>query len=246
MNEEQKTENFKTLTEKLNSSIDEKTEPVDNPDPEKTPLYCSYCNWKTHPGAKDKERGLKNHIRVKHPEHKKKKSCIVIDPPKVSEMVDTIEMTETDEEDKKQKLIGDLDLLKVKFSQIPFNWNYNLNSSVNHLQRQKSLFLRVLNDEAGTDAIFNLLVISSKALERVADASNVANITGYADDVKVNKQEIYPILKNMVDTGTLSVEHLSPELRLGMIMTSLAINRLETNKIQKNNFLDETEDGEML
>tara|TARA_B110000208_G_scaffold127727_1_gene155343 strand:+ start:599 stop:1330 length:732 start_codon:yes stop_codon:yes gene_type:complete len=243
MNDEQKTENFETLTEKLNNSIEDVK--VDNPDPQTTPLYCPHCEWKTHPGSKDKARGLKNHIRVKHPEHhNKKKSCIVIEPPKVQEIVETIE-TEIKDEDIQQKLIGDLDLLKVKFSQIPFNWNYNLNSSVNHLQRQKALFLRVLNDEAGTDAIFNLLVISSKALEKVADASNVANINGYADDVKTNRQEIYPILKNMVDTGALSVEHLSPELRLGMIMTSLAINRLETNKIQKNNFLDE-EDGEML
>jgi len=47
-------------------------------------------------------------------------------------------------------------------------------------------------------------------------------------------------LKNMVDTGVLDVGHLSPELRLGMIMTSLAINRMEQNKLQNgSDFLDE-------
>jgi len=66
------------------------------------------------------------------------------------------------------------------------------------------------------------------------------DINGYAEDVKQNKEEIYPLLKSMVDTGVLDVGHLSPELRLGMIMTSLAINRMEVNKIEgSNNFLGE-------
>tara|TARA_R110000824_G_scaffold363631_2_gene551668 strand:+ start:974 stop:1708 length:735 start_codon:yes stop_codon:yes gene_type:complete len=213
---------------------------------ENTPLYCHICSWKTHAGAKDKERGLKNHIKQKHPEEQiKKKSYsrkkkIEISPPNIEEITDDLELIGEDDDTKRLKIIGDLDLLQLKFTQIDFNWNYNNNSSLCHLKRQKALFLRVLNDQAGTDAIFNLLVISSQALEKVADVSSIVNIDGYSQDVKENKAEIYPILKNMVDTGVLDVGHLSPELRLGMIMASLAINRLNHNKINKNNFLDET------
>tara|TARA_R100000541_G_scaffold28008_1_gene37347 strand:- start:20 stop:559 length:540 start_codon:yes stop_codon:yes gene_type:complete len=170
----------------------------------------------------------------------KRQKKIEISPPNIEEITDDLELIGEDDDTKRLKIIGDLDLLQLKFTQIDFNWNYNNNSSLCHLKRQKALFLRVLNDQAGTDAIFNLLVISSQALEKVADVSSIVNIDGYSQDVKENKAEIYPILKNMVDTGVLDVGHLSPELRLGMIMASLAINRLNHNKINKNNFLDET------
>ena len=249
-------QNFQTLTEKLNENINEveEVQEENKENKDNTPLYCPYCDWKTHAGAKDKERGLRNHIKLKHPEKyeeiyktktkTKKPKQIEILPPKISELKDDIELIGEEDDQKKEKLLGDLDLLSTKFKDINFNWNYNQNSSVKHLQRQKALFLRVLNDEAGTDAIFNLLVVSSKGLEKIADATNLINIDGYASDVQNNKKDIYPILKNMVDTGALDVGHLSPELRLGMIMTSLAINRIEVNKSTSNNFLEGEENLE--
>ena len=147
-------------------------------------------------------------------------------------------------DEQREKLIGDLDILKIKFDTIPFNWNYNNNSSVAHLKRQKALFMRVLNDTAGTQAMFKLLVLSSKAVEKVCDISNVVDLDGYAQDVNNAEEEIYPILKNLVDTGVLSVSHLTPELRLGMIMGSLAISRIEKNKVQNKSFLEKEDDSE--
>ena len=217
------------------------------------PLNCPFCNWKTHANAKDKKRGLKNHIKKcphnpknsiseNPPPEKTKKVKIDILPPKIEENIDEFEMTGLSRDEQKDKLLGDLDILKIKFESIPFNWNYNINSSVQHLKRQKSLFMRVLNDDMGTRAMFKLLVIGSKAIEKVADVSNTLDLEGYSEDVNQSEQEIYPILKNLVDTGVLSVGHLTPELRLGMIMTSLAISRVEKNKIKKSSFLEEKED----
>jgi len=203
---------------------------------EGVPLYCPYdgCNWKTHKNAKDKKRGLKNHMKkCKH--NPKTKTPNLINTVKD---VDDIEEIGQDEDTVKDKLLGDLDILKVKFANIPFTWNYSANSSVEHLRRQKKLFLRLLNDEAGAEAVFNLVILGSKAIEKCADVGGM-DINGYANDVKLNKNEIYPILKQMVDTGVLDIGHLSPELRLGMIMCSLAINRLEQNQITNNRFLGE-------
>ena len=219
------------------------------PEPEPEPLYCSFCDWKTHKNAKDKERGLKNHMKKCqfNPENegkdlqiKKKKVNIEILPPKVSAVVDEIEHIVSCEskEEQKDRLVGDLDILKIKFPNIPFSWNYNTNSSVEYLKRHKTLFLRVLNDEAGTRAMLKLLVLGSTAIEKVADISNVVDLDGYAGDVRDSEEEIYPILKNLVDTGVLSVGHLTPELRLGMIMASLAVARIEKNKT-KGNFLNQ-------
>ncbi len=244
--EEQKTE---IDTENENTENEE----IEEAETEPQPLHCPVCDWKTHKNAKDKERGLRNHIRTKHPEQYKQlypssssktKKEIKILPPRTSQVIDEVEMIGEDTDTKKAKLVGDLDILKVKFADIPFNWSYTPQSSLEHLKRQKALFLRVLNDEAGTQAIFNLLTLSSKALEKVVDTTGLTDINGYADDVRDNKDEIYPILKNMVDTGVLDVGHLSSEMRLGMIMTTLAIRRMEANSVEKRHFLEEGQDVE--
>jgi len=214
---------------------------------EGVPLKCAFCDWKTHNNAKDKKRGLRNHMKkCKHnpsktDNKKEEKKIANILPPKVVEFADTVETIGQDEDAVRDKLIGDLDILKVKFANIPFTWSYNQNSSIAHLKRQKALFLRILNDEAGAEAVFNLLVLSSQGIEKIGNLSGAVDITGYSEDVKCNKDEIYPLLKNMVDTGVLDVGHLSPELRLGMIMTSLAINRMEANRLNRgSDFLGET------
>ena len=216
---------------------------------EDKPLKCPYCPWKTHAKSKDKLRGLKGHLKKckKNPdididdlEPEKKSSKINVDiiPPKVENVVPEEEEAMLDKEQLKEKLISDLDILKIKFVSIPFSWNYNSNSSLEHLRRQKQLFLRVLNDESGTRALLKLLVIGSKAAEKVADVSGLVDLEGYAGDVNEAEDEIYPILKNLVDTGVLSVGHLTPELRLGMIMCSLAMNRIDKNK-KKGSFLEQ-------
>lgn len=225
-------------------------------------LKCPYCSWKTHKNAKDKVRGLKNHIKkcVKCPDNinfdknleqqKPFKRDFKINIEKADKKKET-EITvdeefELNNEENRLKLLSDLDILKLKFTGINFKWNYNNSSSFSVLSRQKALFLRVLNDEAGTEALLKLLVISSSGVEKVANLTNVCNLTGYANDVADAREEIYPILKNLVDTGVISVEHLSPEMRLGMVMISLGINRVEKNRIESNsNFLAE-QDGETL
>jgi len=254
MEEEHLAENFDDFTKQLNNEeIEEKEFNIDDVVLEDgVPLKCPYCDWKGHPNAKDKKRGLKNHIKKckynpknsieneEEPQQKKvKKVNIDLLPPKVEEVLDEFENVKLTKDEQREKLIGDLDILAIKFDNIPFTWNYNQNSSLAHLKRQKTLFMRVLNDEAGTRAMFKLLVIGSKAVEKVADVSKIVDLDGYSQDVDGAEEEIYPILKNLVDTGVLSVGHLTPELRLGMIMTSLAIGRVEKNKLGKSSFLEQ-------
>jgi len=252
----QKTENLENETEIKHKDFD-----IDNiVEVEGQGLKCPYCNWKTHKNAKDKVRGLKNHIKkcVKCPDNinfdknleqqktKPFKRDFKINIEKTDKKKETEvsvdEEVDLNNEENRLKLLSDLDILKLKFTGINFKWNYNNSSSFSVLSRQKALFLRVLNDEAGTEALLKLLVISSSGLEKVANITNVCNLNGYANDVADAREEIYPILKNLVDTGVISVEHLSPEMRLGMVMISLGINRVEKNRIESNsNFLVEQE-----
>lgn len=247
-------------TIELNSSFDEKKYIEDQILVESIGLNCAFCDWSGHSNAKDKKRGLRNHMRkcsknpakeqqeipsspVPKPKPKKKMNIEIL-PPKVEKIIEEVEMINLSNNEKKEKLIGDLDILKIKFDTIPFHWNYNNNSSVAHLQRQKALFMRVLNDTAGTQAMFKLLVLGSRAIEKIGDVSNVVDLEGYASDVNSAEDEIYPILKNLVDTGVLSVSHLTPELRLGMVMGSLAISRIEKNKVRNRSFLEKEENAE--
>ena len=250
------------LTETTQENIDEEelqfdegivnTEPaeIELVEEEGEPLYCSHCDWKTHANAKNKPDEYKAEYGKNSTKKytKKTKQKIIIAPPRIVEELDKIteNIEVLDEESIRQKLLGDLDLLQIKFSQIDFTWNYNISSSLKHLRRQKSLFLRVLNDAASTEAVFNLLVVASKGVERIGDISGMADIEGYSSDIKDNKDEIYPILQNMVDSGTLDVSHLTPELRLGMIMASTLVGRLEKNRIIKKGNLNDSEEEEGL
>ena len=258
---EQELEQLEQLEEQL-----ELDPPIETETVEGESLYCSVCDWKTHAGAKNKYRGLKDHIRKNHPDEyknlyptkkqntKNKKQNkpiqknIVLAPPKITEEYDKIEdkINDLDEDEIRQKLIGDLDLFKIKFSHIEFGWSYNSTSSVKHLRRQKALFLRVLNDEASTQAVFNMLVVASKGAERLTNISGLADIDGYSNDIKESRSEIYPILQNMVDSGNLDVSHLTPELRLGLIMGSCLVSRLEKNRVNLNGEDPSVEDGEFV
>jgi len=209
-------------------------------------LPCPFCDWKTHANAKNKQRGLKMHVskcpcnpKNKDLEEKPKKKEFKINiEKKEKEREVEIEDNETQEEIR-EKLISDLDILKIKFPSVPYTWNYSQSSSMHHLERQRANFLRILNDTAGTQALFKLLVVGSKGVEKLADLTNVIDIEGYAEDVNQAHEEIYPILKNLVDTGVLSVSHLSPELRLGIIMGSLALTRMDKNRKKDKSFLVE-------
>ena len=263
---QQLTEKIETEQELELDPTPDEIEEIQETEEEGQPLYCSVCDWKTHAGAKNKERGLKDHIRKNHPDEykniytkntkntktkntkntKNTQKNIIIAPPNISEEYDKIEekIEDLDEDEIRLKLIGDLDLLKLKFSHIEFGWTYNTTSSLKHLRRQKSLFLRVLNDEASTQAVFNMLVVASKGVERLSGVSGLADIEGYSNDIKDNKEEIYPILQNMVDSGSLDVSHLTPELRLGLIMGTCLVGRLEKNRVNLNGEDPSVEDGE--
>ena len=211
-------------------------------------LKCPYCSWTTHANAKNKPRGLKMHISKcsSNPKNKdleekpKKKEFKINIEKKEKEREVEIEDVSDNEEEKREKLISDLDILKIKFPTIKYTWNYTQSSSIHHLERQRANFLRILNDEAGTQAMFKLLVVGSKGIEKLANLTNVIDIDGYAQDVNDNHEEIYPILKNLIDTGVLSVSHLSPELRLGIILGSLALTRMDKNRNKDKSFLKET------
>ena len=250
-NQEIKITTFDDFAKSLQPEPEQETVDIDKiQEVEGEGLKCLYCDWRTHKNAKNKQRGLKAHISkcslnpknkdLELPEEEKKnyKRNFKINIEKKDKKKDDDEIEDIcdNSDEEREKLISDLDILKIKFPSIKYTWNYTNSSSIAHLQRQRQNFLRILNDEAGSQAMFKLLVVGSKGVEKLANLTNVIDIDGYSEDVNDAHEEIYPILKNLVDTGVLSVSHLSPELRLGIIMGSLALSRMDKNR-NKDNFL---------
>ena len=245
---------FNNLVEGLGGDKEEMAPIAEEPSKELVngQISCDLCEFVTNKSGKDHPRAIRNHIRKKHPKEfaeiyknadKKKEIHLEYAPPYVEQIVDHLEGA-TDE-DVREILLNDLDLFRCKFEdKIPFNWDYSAGSSTQHLRRKKALFLRVLNDQAGTEAIFKLLTIGCSGVERLTYSTGVADLNGYSSDVAAQKDEIVPILKTMVDTGQISVAALSPEMRLMMIMASTGIERLEKNRLARSAPLEETAENE--
>jgi hypothetical protein len=219
----------------------------DDPVPEQddsNEYNCDLCDWKPAPFVKDKERALKNHYKNKHPEYykenfstrrsrkKPEKITIIENTAKVVDEVRTADPALTESEERLM-LLQDLDLFKVKFKDLNYQWKYNNDSSLEVLKREKSLFLRMINDEVGTKAIFNLLVVAGKSAERITGSLGIVDIEGYSNDLKEHEKDIIGCLKDMVDAGLISATALTPELRLAMILISIGVSRAETNRIEK-------------
>jgi len=213
-----------------------------NHDPKYT---CEICDWKPASFCKDADRALKNHYKSKHTEYykdnfntrksKKKQPEKITIIENVSNIVDEVKTSNPDitEEEERQMILQDLDMFKLKFKDLEYEFKYNNDSSLEFLKREKGLFLRMIQDEVGTKAIFNLICVAGKSAERITDSLGVVDINGYSKDLKDNEVEIVTILKDMVDSGLISAKALTPEIRLLLVCGSLAINRAEINKIEK-------------
>ena len=241
-NTEITTENTENTAENTAENFVAETEAEIVEEPQ--PLYCNYvgCTWATHKNAKDKERGLKNHQKkckfrpINFIESKKQTETDFVKTESVEK-----NKSDKDDEEYRQELLATLDLMKAKFPHIQFDWKYNNTSSINILKRQKTLFLRIISDSAATESIFQIMVIGSRALEKVGDMSGAVDLNGYSKDINDNHDQIFPILSEMVNTGQISVKALTPEIRLAMVMSSIAINRIENNKIINLNELRQSE-----
>jgi len=240
----------------IDSALDEPEEipitptssPVVKDEPEPPPKddlehTCDLCEWRPSNKCKDKHRALRNHMKKFHPEHYKqnyptrqKTKVNVIQ--KMNDVVEdvkdlTINRNMTDDE-QRQVLIEDIEVLKMKFRSLDYNWTTNNDSSLEMLKREKSLFLRMIQDKVAEQSLFRLLVVAGKGAEKITDTFKIADIDGYSKDIMDAEEEIVPILRELVDTGVISSTALTPEMRLAMVLVGLGVARESKNKVKKN------------
>ena len=139
------------------------------------------------------------------------------------------------EEEKKTHLYNQLFVLKSKF---PENLeNIHISPDMNHktLSDKKDLIMTLITQKNSHNVVFETLLLMCRTTERGLDYFDIDALSGYADEVNNSKDDIVPILKEMIDTGEIDCSCMTPQLRLMIIMASVGVRTVEKNNDKKKN-----------
>lgn len=251
--EENKLENFNSFIEESgdteNKDKDEKIQveiiPISEVGVSDEAHTCPYCDYLPRKHAKDKAKAIRDHIRKHHPEkyssycgsekisEKKKKDPTFLES---LNQVDNASLVEeyVDEDGKKQKLIEDLDVLQIKFPDLYKCPSYSYpESSVEHLQRIKNTYMRLINDKLTTKLAFNCLVAFGKGAETISDSLGVCDIDGFAGNIQDNYGELSEIIQELIDSQVIDVSCIGAPEKLGLALLNIGIRTAEANKVKK-------------
>lgn len=172
-----------------------------------------------------------NKPKRKYTKRKPKEVKIVKTDKIVAELEEVAELTMEDDEIK-AKLCEDLQVLEFKFkNHIKLDLKYSYpETSIKELKRQKSLYLRLVNESASVSAVFEAMCFAVRGGEKVSQSLNLVNLNGLSDDFNEKREDICDIIKELVDTGQIQIAELTPEIKLIMLMTNITIRRLEKNR----------------
>lgn len=139
------------------------------------------------------------------------------------------------DEEKKTHLYNQLFVLKQKF---PENLeNIHISPDMNHktLLDKKDLIMTLITQKNSHNVVFETLLLMCRTTERGLDYFDIDALSGYADEVNNSKDDIVPILKEMIDTGEIDCSMMTPQLRLMIILSSVGVKTIEKNNDKKKN-----------
>jgi len=151
------------------------------------------------------------------------------------------EITKKNEEDeklndeKKINMFNQLYVLKQKFPDNTSDIHIDKEMSLKILEEKKSLILQIITTKNSESVVFETLLLMARSGERGLNYFNVDALDGYADNIDSQKEDIIPILKEMVDLGEIDTSMMTPQLRLMIVMSSVAVKTMEQNNDKKKN-----------
>ena len=102
------------------------------------------------------------------------------------------------------------------------------------LQVKYNLAMSMIETKHADSVAYSVFLLLNKCVERTADNYFHTDILdGLSNNVDQMRSEITDILKEMVETGELPIEMLTPQLRLLMIMSGVVIQTIEKNSAKK-------------
>ncbi len=107
--------------------------------------------------------------------------------------------------------------------------------SLSALNQKKDLIMKVITDKHSHSVVFETLLLGCRSVERTANYFNQDFLDGFADNTSEMKDDIIPILKEMIDLGEIDTSMLTPQLRLAIVMSSVVVKTIEKNNDKKKN-----------
>ena len=152
---------------------------------------------------------------------------------KVEEIKKKNEEEEKLENEKKNNMYNQLFVLKQKFPDNTGEIHIDKDMSLKVLEEKKSLILQIITTKNSENVVFETLLLCCRSGERGLNYFGVEALDGYAENVDGMKGDIIPILKEMVDTGEIDCSMMTPQLRLMILMSSVAVKTIEQNNDKK-------------
>ena len=141
------------------------------------------------------------------------------------------------ENEKKVNMYNQLFVLKQKFPDNTSEIHIDKDMSLKTLEEKKSLILQIITTKNSESVVFETLLLMARSGERGLNYFGVEALDGYAENVDNQREDIIPILKEMVDLGEIDTSMMTPQLRLMIVMSSVAVKTIEQNNDKKKNQL---------
>lgn len=205
--------------------------------------YKNKINKKVKDMNKD-ELNIYNKIKLK----KKQDEFINLNIDKEKKLEKNIEknnITFKEDESNEESYIK-LESLKNKFPEVFENIKYDKQMTKETLDTKHKLAMKLIEEKHSHHVAFSLFIMLTKATENVSDQYlNYKGLNGLTENTCEMKDEITDILKEMIDTGELPVEALTPKMRLAMIMSGCVIKTIEKNSIKNDVVVESSENSEV-
>ena len=137
------------------------------------------------------------------------------------------------EEEQKTNLYNQLFVLKQKFPDNTGEIHIDKEMSIKTLESKKSLILQIITQKNSENVVFETLLLMARTGERGINYFGIDALDGYAENLNESKQDIIPILKEMVDLGEIDTSCMTPQLRLMIVMASVGVKTIEKNNDKK-------------
>ena len=173
----------------------------------------------------EEEKNHYNKLAQKNKRKKDKKEEIL------KEEEEKIELNE----EKQTHLYNQLFVLKQKFPDNTDKILIDKDMNIKTLESKKDLIVKIISDKHSHNVIFESLLLLCRTGERGLDYFELDLLEGYADNVENHKDDILPILRELIDLGSIDTTMLTPELRLAIVMSSVAVKTIENNNDKKKN-----------
>lgn len=140
---------------------------------------------------------------------------------------------EKENNETKNLLYNQLFLLKQKFPDGCKNIHLDPDMSLSVLEEKKGLILKIITDKNAHKIVFESLLLLCRSGERGLNYFDVDILEGYSDEISSSEDDIVPILKELIDMGSIDTTFLTPELRLLVVMSGAAVRTIEKNMAKK-------------